>query len=105
MQLVDATQQILVSQESVIRMSWLPISQYRRSLCPRSAAARNNKLTLSPGCKISGGKVLLSHTRKTTNRVAALLRLTAVTVGKSNTYAAPGADRYERRCRERVIKQ
>jgi transposase len=42
-------------------------------------------LTLSPGCKISGGKVLSSHTRKTTNRVAALLRLAAVTVGKSNT--------------------
>jgi transposase len=42
-------------------------------------------LTLSPGCKVSGGKVLSSHTRKTTNRVAALLRLAAVTVGKSNT--------------------
>lgn len=42
-------------------------------------------LTLSPGCKISGGNVLSSHIRKTTNRVAALLRLAAVTVGKSNT--------------------
>jgi transposase len=42
-------------------------------------------LTLSPACKISGGKVLSSHTRKTTNRVAALLRLAAVTVGKTST--------------------
>jgi transposase len=42
-------------------------------------------LTLSPGCKISGGKVLSAHTRKTTNRVAAHLRLAAVTVGRTNT--------------------
>jgi len=31
-------------------------------------------LTLSPGCKVSGGKILSSHTRKTTNRVVAHLR-------------------------------
>jgi transposase len=31
-------------------------------------------LTLSPGCKISGGKVLSSHTRKTTNHVTVALR-------------------------------
>jgi transposase len=101
-------------------------------------------LTLSPGCKISGGKVLSSHTRKTTNRVAAHLRLAAVTVGRTNTalgafyrrlaarigkakavtatarkiavlfynamrfglaYQDPGADQYEARYRERVIKQ
>lgn len=101
-------------------------------------------LTLSPGCKVSGGKVLSSHTRKTTNRVAALLRLAAVAVGKSNTalgafyrrlaarigkakavtatarkiaalfynamrfglkYLDPGADHYEQRYKERVIKQ
>jgi transposase len=42
-------------------------------------------LTLSPGCKVSGGKVLSSHTRKTTNRVASHLRLAAVTVGKTST--------------------
>jgi transposase len=42
-------------------------------------------LTLSPGCKISGGKVLASHTRKTTNRVTALLRLAAVAVGRTST--------------------
>ena len=42
-------------------------------------------LTLSPGCKISGGRVLSSHTRKTSNRVAAQLRLAAVTVGQTDT--------------------
>lgn len=42
-------------------------------------------LTLSPGCKISGGKVLSAHTRKTTNRVVAHLRLAVVTVGRTNT--------------------
>ena len=41
--------------------------------------------TLSPGCKVSGGKVLSSRTRKSTNRVAAYLRLAAVTVGRTNT--------------------
>lgn len=42
-------------------------------------------LTLSPGCKISGGKVLSAHTRKTSNRITAHLRLAAVTVGRTNT--------------------
>lgn len=42
-------------------------------------------LTLAPGCKISGGKVLSAHTRKTTNRVTAHLRLAAVTVGRTDT--------------------
>lgn len=101
-------------------------------------------LTLAPGCKISGGKVLSAHTRKTSNRVAAHLRLAAVTVGRTNTalgafyrrlaarigkakavtatarkiavlfynamrfgmnYVDPGADHYEQKYRERVIKQ
>ena len=101
-------------------------------------------LTLAPGCKISGGKVLSAHTRKTTNRVSAHLRLAAVTVGRTDTalgafyrrlaarvgkakavtatarkiavlfynamrfgmhYQDPGADHYERRYRERVVKQ
>jgi transposase len=101
-------------------------------------------LTLAPGCKISGGKVLSAHTRKTSNRVSAHLRLAAVTVGRTNTalgafyrrlaarvgkakavtatarkiavlfynamrygmsYVDPGADNYERKYRERVIKQ
>lgn len=101
-------------------------------------------LTLAPGCKISGGKVLSAHTRKTNNRVSSHLRLAAVTVGRTNTalgafyrrlaarvgkakavtatarkiavlfynamrfgtsYQDPGADNYERKYRERVIKQ
>ena len=42
-------------------------------------------LTLAPGNKVSGGKVLSSKTRRSANRVAALLRLAAVTVGKTDT--------------------
>ena len=101
-------------------------------------------LTLSPGCKISGGKILSAHSRKSNNRLTAHLRLAAVTVGKTNTalgafyrrlaarigkvkavtatarkisvlfynamrfgmnYSDPGADQYEQKYRERVIKQ
>jgi transposase len=100
-------------------------------------------LTLSPGSKISGGKVLSAHSRKTSNRVTAHLRLAAVAVGRTSTalgafyrrlatrigkakavtatarkiavlfynairygmtYADPGANHYEQRYRERVIK-
>jgi len=88
--------------------------------------------------------VLSSHTRKTNNRIAAHLRLAAVTVGRTSTalgafyrrlaarigkakavtatarkiavlfynamrfgtaYKDPGADHYESRYRERVVKQ
>jgi transposase len=101
-------------------------------------------LTLSPGCKISGGKVLYSRTRKSNNRIAARLRLVATSVGRTDTalgafyrrlaarigkakaltatarkiailfyramrfgmrYKDPGADQYEQRYRERVVKQ
>jgi transposase len=101
-------------------------------------------LCLSPGCKISGGKVLSSHTRKSKSRVASQLRLVASTVGRTETalgafyrrlaarigkakavtatarkiailfyramrfgmrYEDPGADQYEQRYRERVVKQ
>lgn len=110
----------------------------------RTAKHFTSWLTLSPGCKISGGKVLSAHSRKTTNRLTAHLRLAAVTVGKTNTalgafyrrlavrigkakavtatarkiailfynamrygmnYVDPGADQYEQKYRERVIKQ
>lgn len=57
-------------------------------------------LTLAPGSNISGGKVLAAHTRKTTNRVAAHLRLAAVTVGRTDT--ALGA--FYRRLSARVGK-
>lgn len=42
-------------------------------------------LGLAPGNKISGGKVLSSKTRRSCNRAAALLRLAAVTAGKTDT--------------------
>jgi len=42
-------------------------------------------LCLAPSNKISGGKVLSSRTRRSGNRAAALLRLAAVTVGRTET--------------------
>lgn len=42
-------------------------------------------LCLAPGNKISGGKLLSSRTRRSSNRAAALLRLAAVTVGRTHT--------------------
>ena len=99
----------------------------------RTAKHFTSWLTLSPGCKISGGIVLSAHTRKTSNRVAVALRLAAVTVGRTETalgafyrrlaarigiavlfynamrfgldYRDPGADHYEQQYRARVLKQ
>ena len=42
-------------------------------------------LGLAPHNKISGGKVLSSKTRRTSNRAASLLRLAAVSVGRTDT--------------------
>lgn len=42
-------------------------------------------LTLAPGSKISGGKVLSSPTRRSANRATTLLRLAATLVGRTNT--------------------
>jgi transposase len=42
-------------------------------------------LALAPHNKISGGKVLSSRTRRSGNRAAALLRLAATTVGRTDT--------------------
>lgn len=42
-------------------------------------------LTLSPGNKISGGKVLSAKTRRSASRAATLLRIAAVNVGKTHT--------------------
>ncbi|MFL9907950.1 transposase [Paraburkholderia sp. RL17-337-BIB-A] len=42
-------------------------------------------LCLAPGNKISGGKILSSKTRRSSSKAAAALRLTAVTVGKTDT--------------------
>jgi transposase len=57
-------------------------------------------LGLAPHNKISGGKVLSSKTRRTSNRAAALLRLAAATVGRTDT--ALGA--FYRRLSARVGK-
>lgn len=42
-------------------------------------------LTLAPGNKISGGKVLSTKTRRSANRAAKILRLSSVNVGQTNT--------------------
>lgn len=42
-------------------------------------------LCLSPGNKVSGGKVLSARTRRSSNRASSLLRLAAVTVGKTDS--------------------
>ena len=42
-------------------------------------------LCLAPSNKISGGKVLSARTRRSSNRAAALLRLAAATVGRTET--------------------
>jgi transposase len=42
-------------------------------------------LSLSPGSKVSGGKVLSSRTRPSSNRAAALFRMCALSVGRSDT--------------------
>lgn len=42
-------------------------------------------LCLAPSNKISGGKILSSRTRRSGSRAAALLRLAAVTIGRSET--------------------
>lgn len=57
-------------------------------------------LSLAPGNKISGGKVLSSRTRRSTNRAAAILRMVAVNIGKTQT--ALGA--FYRRLAARVGK-
>jgi transposase len=57
-------------------------------------------LTLAPGNKISGGKVLSAKTRRSSNRTAKILRLAAVNVGRTQT--ALGA--FYRRLAARVGK-
>ncbi|GCD52933.1 IS110 family RNA-guided transposase [Acetobacter pasteurianus] len=57
-------------------------------------------LCIAPGNKISGGKLLSSRTRRSSSRAAALLRLAATTLGRSDT--ALGA--FYRRLSARVGK-
>ena len=63
-----------------------------------NVAAFTSWLTLCPGSKKSGGKVLSSKTRKSNNRAAAALRLAAQALHKSKSYL--GA--YFRRMRARL---
>ena len=42
-------------------------------------------LSLAPGNKVSGGRLLSSKTRRSTNRAAVLLRMAAVNVGRTQT--------------------
>jgi transposase len=42
-------------------------------------------LSLAPGNKISGGRLLSSKTRRSANRAAALLRMAAVNIGRTHT--------------------
>ncbi|ENU3996278.1 MULTISPECIES: transposase [Pseudomonas] len=51
----------------------------------RTAYHFTSWLTLAPTCRITDGKVLPAHTRKTKNRVTAHLRLAALNIGKANT--------------------
>lgn len=60
-----------------------------------NAKAFTNWLTLAPNNKITGGNVFSSKTKRSANRVAKLLRLVAVNVGKTKT--ALGAF-YRRMC-------
>lgn len=57
-------------------------------------------LSLAPGNKISGGRLLSSQTRRSSNRAAALLRIGAVNIGRTQT--ALGA--FYRRLAARVGK-
>lgn len=58
-------------------------------------------LCLAPRNKVSGGKLLSSRTRRSSSRAAALLRLAATTIGRSDT--ALGA--FYRRLSARIGKQ
>jgi transposase len=51
----------------------------------RNAKAFASWLGLSPGNKISGGKVLSARTRKVVSRAASILRMAAHTAGKTDT--------------------
>ena len=63
-----------------------------------NVAAFTSWLTLCPGCKKSGGKVLSSRTRKSNSRISAALRLAAQALHKSDSYLGV----YFRRMRARL---
>lgn len=67
----------------------------------RTAKHFTSWLCLAPGNKISGGRLLSSKTRRSSSRAAALLRLAATTIGRTDT--ALGA--FNRRLSARIGKQ
>ena len=85
---------------SLKRLSRWVILAKEGNLAKVNAKHFTSWLTLSPGCKISGRKVLSAHTRKTSSRLTVALRLAAVNVGRSNT--ALGA--FYRRLASRIGK-
>jgi transposase len=54
--------------------------------CWRSARAFCSWLGLCPGTNISGGKVLCRRTRKVKNRAATILRMAALSAGRTDTW-------------------
>lgn len=84
----------------------------------RTAKHFTQWLTLSPGCKISGGKVFPAHPRKTTNRLAARIGKAKAVAATARKIAAllynamrfgighcdPGTDQYEQKYRGRVVE-
>ena len=63
-----------------------PVAEYGSNLTAWSTAKHFTLwLALAPHNKISGGMVLPSNTRRTSNRAASLLRLAAGTVGRTDT--------------------
>jgi hypothetical protein len=63
----------LIGECGIDMRAWLTAKHFTSWLC------------LAPGNKISGGKVLSSRTRRSSSRAAALLRLAATTIGRSDT--------------------
>lgn len=64
----------------------------------RSAKAFTSWLGLCPNNKISGGRILSSHTRKVVNRAATALRMAAVGVAETDTWIGS----FHRRMRPRL---
>lgn len=67
----------------------------------KSAKHFTSWLCLAPGNEISGGKLLSSRTCRSSSRAAALLRLAAVTIGRSDT----ALDAFYRRLSAQIGKQ
>jgi hypothetical protein len=69
------------------RRSASPRSRWNRPECTgfRSSRSFASWLSLAPGNKVSGGRLLSSKTRRSANRAAVLLRIAAVDIGRTQT--------------------